>query len=83
MHAANDRTINKKPRGYSTEFSGTSYGIEISNVLWKDNKSPRYDRKSKRQIKVDCPQIIREYNSHMGGVDLMDSLMGRMGRTWY
>lgn len=25
------------------------------------------------------PEIIREYNAHMGGVDLMDSYMGRNG----
>ena len=26
---------------------------------------------------MECPQIIREYNSHMGGVDTMDGLLGR------
>ncbi|XP_053947699.1 uncharacterized protein LOC128856425 [Anastrepha ludens] len=31
----------------------------------------------KKFIEVDSPKIIREYNSHMGGVDLMDGLMGR------
>lgn len=87
----NDSTINKKPRGFSTEFVGSSYGVEISNVLWKDNKAVRllstyvgvkpfartnpneqmakalrYERKSKRYVEVDCPQIIREYNAHMG-----------------
>ncbi|XP_032589372.2 piggyBac transposable element-derived protein 3-like [Drosophila mojavensis] len=97
-----DTIINKKPRGFSTEFVGTSYGVEVSNVLWKDNKAvrllstyvgvkpfateslsertlkiDRYDRKKKQHIEIDCPQIIREYNSHMGGVDLMDGLMGR------
>ncbi|XP_065356131.1 uncharacterized protein LOC135950521 [Calliphora vicina] len=41
------------------------------------SKIPRYDRKSKHYIEIDCPQIIREYNCHMGGVDLMDGLMGR------
>lgn len=40
-------------------------------------KASRFDRKQKRYIEVECPQIIREYNSHMGGVDLMDGLMGR------
>lgn len=40
-------------------------------------KAARCDRKKKRLIEIDCPEIIREYNAHMGGVDLMDGLMGR------
>lgn len=97
-----EKDIKDEPRGYSTEYVGSAYGIDISTVLWKDNKSvrlastyvgiepfakanpnqqpakaPRYDRKQKQFVEVDCPQIIREYNSHMGGVDLMDGLMGR------
>lgn len=40
-------------------------------------KVPRYNRKQKEYIQVDCLQIIREYNAHMGSVDLMDSYMGR------
>ncbi|XP_072386488.1 uncharacterized protein [Diabrotica undecimpunctata] len=31
----------------------------------------------KRYIDVDCPQIIKEYGSHMGGVDPMDGVIGR------
>lgn len=96
-----DNIIKDKPRGFSTEFVGSSYGVTISKVLWKDNravrllstyvgvqpfergiksgvaKTPRYDRKSKKYVEIDCPQIIREYNAHMGGVDLMDGLIGR------
>lgn len=76
--------------------------MDISTVLWKDNKSvrlastyvgvlpflrenpehqptkaTRFDRKQKNYIEIGCPQIIHEYNRHMGGVDLMDGLMGR------
>lgn len=40
-------------------------------------KAIRYERKVKSFLEIDCPQIIREYNAHMGGVDLMDGLMGR------
>lgn len=40
-------------------------------------KATRYDRAKKSFLSIDCPQIIREYNAHMGGVDLMDGLMGR------
>ncbi|XP_055918622.1 piggyBac transposable element-derived protein 4-like [Eupeodes corollae] len=39
--------------------------------------SSRWDRKTKQKIEIDCPFIIKEYNRHMGGVDLMDGLLGR------
>lgn len=96
--------LKKAPRGYSTEFVGSAYGVEITTVLWKDTKNvrlcstyvgtkpfqrsnpvsqplkvPRYNRKERSYVDVDCPQIIREYNAHMGGVDLMDAYMGRNG----
>lgn len=37
---------------------------------------------------VPCPNVVIEYNKHMGGVDLMDSLLGRYkivmrSRKWY
>lgn len=99
-----DSEIKNEARGYSIEYNATAlaHGIDISNVLWKDNKSvrlvstyvgiesfakaneqlqkakaTRFDRKKKQYVEFDCQQIIREYNSHMGGVDLMDGLMGR------
>lgn len=37
----------------------------------------RYNRKTKTRDEMDCPNIIREYNAHMGGVNLMDGLLGR------
>lgn len=35
----------------------------------------RWDRKAHKYVSVSCPAIIREYNEHMGGVDLFDMLM--------
>jgi len=93
----------KVARGYSEEYVGNAFGIDISNVLWQDNKpirllstyvgvlpflshlpfnhppqkSKRWDRKTKTDVEIDCPYIIKEYNRHMGGVDLMDGLLGR------
>lgn len=95
-------TRKKVERGYSEEYVANAFGINISNVLWRDNKtvrllstyvgvkpfishqietpiltSKRWDRKTKQKVDVDCPFIIKEYNRHMGGVDLMDGLIGR------
>lgn len=49
----------------------------LSHEPRPSSKSMRWDRKAKQQVEVDCPFIIKEYNRHMGGVDLMDSLLGR------
>lgn len=89
------------PRGYSEEYVGSAYGVDISTVLWNDTKTvrlastyvgikefrtrvpamprliTRWDKSDKRFHEIDCPNIIKEYNCHMGGVDLMDGLLGR------
>ncbi|KAE9521638.1 hypothetical protein AGLY_017934 [Aphis glycines] len=51
-------------------------------------KVSRYDRKLNKRVEVDCPHIIKVYNTHMGGVDLLDGLLGRhkikmRSRRWY
>lgn len=43
----------------------------------QSSKIARFDRTTRKYTEVPCPHIIREYNAHMGGVDLMDGLMGR------
>lgn len=52
------------------DFIRTNPNVQPSKIV-------RFDRKEKKHVDVDCPQIIKEYNRHMGGVDLMDGLMGR------
>lgn len=37
----------------------------------------RWDKSTKTYVSIDCPLLISEYNKHMGGVDLLDSLIGR------
>lgn len=40
-------------------------------------KISRFDKSKKEKIQIDCPQIVKDYKSHMGGVDLLDSYIGR------
>lgn len=67
-------------------------GVDFSATVWKDNKvvtllstyigsQPvsniwRYDKRLK-QIDISYPKIVQKYNMHMGGVDLMNSYLGR------
>ncbi|XP_008186830.1 piggyBac transposable element-derived protein 3-like [Acyrthosiphon pisum] len=48
----------------------------------------RYDKNMKAKIHINCPTIIKEYNSKMGGVDLTDMLVslyrtGLKSHRWY
>lgn len=100
----NETSIMSLPRGSSIEMTTNIENIEISNVTWRDNKAvnlisdyvgtnpmqtvQRYDKKINKKISIDCPNIIKEYNSCMGGVDLLDSLIGRnkikiRSKKWY
>ena len=97
-----DKQLTKEEKGFSLEYVGNAHGVDLANVLWKDNKNvrlvstyvgvlpfkssiqdkqpskaTRFDRSAKKYVEIDCPAIIREYNCHMGGVDLMDGLLGR------
>lgn len=81
------------PRGTYHENVATYEGMHSAAICWKDNKEvvllstyagsepvetiQRYDKKQKRNILIPCPKVIKEYNAHMGGVDLMDSFIGR------
>ncbi|CAG4932290.1 unnamed protein product [Parnassius apollo] len=84
--------MSKKDRGYSVEYVADVNGVDVATVAWKDNKVVnlassfvgempkaqvrRYDKKTKQYITIDRPNIVGEYNRHMGGVDLIDSIMG-------
>lgn len=99
-----EASLKKAARGISHEYVATVDGVDIASIIWKDNKYvtlissfvgkkpltnvKRFDRKEKKSIEVECPNIISEYNKHMGGVDLLDSMMGRYkirlkSRKWY
>ncbi|KAI8432777.1 hypothetical protein MSG28_013736 [Choristoneura fumiferana] len=87
-----EKVIKKKERGYSEEYVANVNDVEVSTVIWKDNKvvtlastfagqNPisdvrRYDKKQSKYIEIKRPFVVGEYNRHMGGVDLIDSIMG-------
>lgn len=98
-----EKEMSKKERGYSVEYVADVNGVDITTVAWKDNKVVnwassfvgempkaqvrRYNRKTKQYVSIDHTNIVGEYNRHMGGVDLIDSIMGRYkiqlrSKTW-
>lgn len=100
----NETEIKKMIRGSSAECTGSSDDVELSCTVWKDNKavtllstfvgqkpfvkSKRYDRKKNENIEISCPKAVDIYNKHMGGVDLIDSMLGRYkicmrSKKWY
>lgn len=66
-------------RGNSEEWVADVDSMEVGTVMWYDNKpvvlssSFVYCKKQKKYVEVDCPKIVKIYNQHMGGVDLLDS----------
>lgn len=84
-----DKCLKAQGRG-SSDHKVNEDGDVIA-VKWFDNRSvhlistyagvdeskqiQRYDRKSKEYTSIACPEIVTEYNSFMGGIDLMDSLV--------
>lgn len=88
-----EKEMMKKERGSGIEYVCQAEGIDISTVSWKDSKIvnlastflgeipkrkvKRYDKIQKKYVEIDRPSIVGEYNAHMGGVDLIDSIMGR------
>lgn len=52
------------------------------------SKVRRWDKKQKKHVEVDIPFTVREYNSFMGGVDLLDCFLSKYrypmkSRRWY
>lgn len=83
-----EKAIKKKPRGHFVEAVCNKNRLSV--VRWNDNKAVtvitsfvaseienirRYSKDAKAKIDVQYPQIVRQYNRHMGGVDLSDMLI--------
>lgn len=86
------RELMKKERGFCMEKSTEVNGVEINVTTWVDNKVvnlcssyvgkepmatvKRYSKQKKERIDVPRPKAIEVYNKYMGGVDLLDSMLG-------
>lgn len=99
-----DKVIMSLGRGSSFEMVTEVEKTEVVCVTWRDTKvvnlvsnfvgaNPlqsveRFDKKLGKKITVDCPNIVKNYNSYMGGVDYLDSMIGRnkikiRSKKWY
>lgn len=97
-----DKSLLKKGRGSFDYKVDNNAGIAV--VKWADTKCvtlasscvshtptlevKRYSKEEKKRVNVVCPQIIKQYNTHMGGVDLADMLIALYktpykSRRWY
>lgn len=96
------KSIKKQERG-SYDFSFDKDN-ELLLVRWNDNSvvtvasnncsieplvaAKRYNRKEKKKITIPQPNVIAEYNQHMGGVDLHDNGIANYrihirGKKWW
>ncbi|XP_035457403.2 piggyBac transposable element-derived protein 3-like [Spodoptera frugiperda] len=87
-----EKDLKKKGRGTTVEKLTTIDNTDISVVTWYDNRvvnlastyvgsKPssevrRFNKKEKTYQNVSCPKAVTVYNRHMGGVDLLDALLG-------
>jgi hypothetical protein len=97
-----DKVLKRKGRGSFSQI--VCNRNKVSVVKWLDikpvtlacsfadaypiNKVNRYSKELKSRTNVDCPQVVKFYNMHMGGVDLADMLVALYrtqikSRRWY
>lgn len=85
-----DKQLQKK-KGRGSFSQVVCHENKVCVIKWSDNKCVtvassyvdsypvgqinRYNKNSKKREPVPCPEIIKHYNAHMGGVDLADMLI--------
>lgn len=99
-----DKELKKRGRGSFEEKTAVIDDVKLSLISWFDNKNVnilsayvgseptttkrRYCRREKQYRVITSPQAVDVYNQHMGGVDLLDSMLGYYrihlrSRKWY
>lgn len=99
-----EKELKKRGRGSMEEKIAVIDNVKLSLVSWFDNKNVnllsayvgskptttkrRYGRHGKKYKDITSPQSVDVYNQHMGGVDLLDSMLGYYrihlrSRQWY
>ncbi|KAL4104266.1 hypothetical protein QTP88_019575 [Uroleucon formosanum] len=89
-----EKYFKKKGRGSFCEMTTNVDGVTITAVSWLDNKivnmvstyagsqpvieKKRFFKSENRHKIITCPNVVGVYNSYMGGVDLIDSMLGRV-----
>ncbi|CAH2011120.1 unnamed protein product, partial [Acanthoscelides obtectus] len=97
-----DKELLRKGRGSFDYRVENSVGLAV--IKWADTKcvtlassyishSPvfevsRFSKEQKKKVNVQCPQIVKQYNIHMGGVNLSDTLLSLYktpfkSKRWY
>jgi len=104
LNGVSDGELKKRGRGAYAEKIALVGDTKMSVVRWFDNRpvtflstfvgaqpvceSRRWNKAQQQYEQVVCPKVVQIYNKHMGGVDLLDSLIGLYrtkirSKKWY